>query len=306
MRQAAALSDEQRQLQQRTEDQRSRSGELGDGHTEQALSQATQSQQFAADLAAKGQTTEAAKQARAAAEQLAEAAQDSARRAKELEREVAEQQLMQLSAALSQLVSQQQPIAAQLEAVAQVQLDVLEDEAQKTAEQDLRHLASRQEAVRQMVRDVRQRADKLPAFDWTLEQAELDMARAVAATQRFRIAPDAIDSATRALRKLEQAVNAMKRPDQVPQNQVNDDQSQPNSNEDEKPPGRPVPPLASLKLLRGLQSDVNAETKQLSEASSIIQERSQRLLQLSEQQQALGLQLEQILRELKASMDSHQ
>ena len=220
---------------------------------------------------------------------------------------MAEQQLMQLGAALSQLVGQQQPIAVELEEAAQVQLDVLDDAAKLTAEQDLRNLASRQEAVRQMVRDVRQRADKLPAFDWTLEQAELDMARAVAATQRFRIAPDAIDSATRALRKLEQAVNAMKRPDQLPQNEKNDDPSQPNTNEDEKPKGRPVPPIASLKLLRGLQADVNAETKLLSEANSIItQERPQRLLQLAEQQQALGLQLEQILRELKASMDSNQ
>ena len=35
-------------------------------------------------------------------------------------------------------------------------------------------------------------------------------------------------------------------------------------------------------------------------------ERAQRLQQLSDQQQALGLQLEQILRELKASMDSNQ
>ena len=307
VRQAAALSDEQRQLQQRTEEQRSRSGERGDSQTEQSLSHATQSQHFAADSAAKGRTSEAARQARAAAEQLAEAAKDSAQRAKELEREVAEQQLMQLDAALSQLVSQQQPIAVELEEAAQVQLDVLDDEAKIRAEQDLRHLASRQEAVRQMVRDVRQRADKLPAFDWTLEQAEVDMARAVAATQRFRIAPDAIDSATRALRKLEQAVNAMKRPDQLLQNDENDNQSQPNTNEDEKPKGRPIPPIASLKLLRGLQADVNAETKLLSEANSIIiQERPQRLLQLAEQQQALGLQLEQILRELKASMDSNQ
>ncbi len=306
-RKAAELGNAQRKLQQQTEDQKNRSGQLGDGQTEQALNQATQSQQSAADSAESGQISTAAKQARDAAKQLADAAKDSSQRAKELEREVAEQQLMQLGAALSQLVSQQQPIVDKMSVASQVQLDVLEDEEKKAAEQDLRQLASRQEAVRQMVRDVRERADKLPAFDWTLEQAELDMARAVAAAQRFRIAPDATDSASRALRKLEQAASAIKRPDEKPQTPENPDQSNQNAENEEKAKGRPVPPIASLKLLRGLQTDVNTETKQLSEAGSImIAERAQRLQQLSDQQQALGLQLEQILRELKASMDSNQ
>ena len=305
--QAAALSNEQRRLQQQTDDQKSRAGQLGDSQTEQNLKQASLSQQSAADSAERGQTANAAKQAFDAAKQLADAAKNSTQRANELEREVAEQQLMQLGAAISQLVSQQQPIVEKLDEAAQVHLDVLDDESKKAIEQDLRQLASRQEAVRQMVRDVRERADKLPAFDWTLEQAELDMARAVAAAQRFRIAPDATDSATRALRKLEQAASAMKRPEHPPQEPGDADKSQPDSNDEEKSKGRPVPPIASLKLLRGLQSDVNAETKQLSQVNSIMApEHAQRLQQLSDQQQALGLQLEQILRELKASIDTNQ
>ena len=306
-RKAAELASEQRSLQQQTEDQKSRADQLGDSQTEQALNQATQSQQSAADSVERGQASQAAKQARDAAKQLADAAKDSEKRAKELEREVAEQQLMQLGAALSQLVSQQQPVVEKLDEAGRTQLDALGEEDRKVAEQELRQLASRQEAVRQMVRDVRERADKLPAFDWTLEQAELDMAKAVAAAQRFRIAPDATESATRALRKLEQAATAMKRPDQKPEAKENANQSEEDAAEEDKPKGRPVPPIASLKLLRGLQSDVNSETKQLSESGSIMApERAQRLQQLSDQQQALGLQLEQILRELKASMDSNQ
>jgi hypothetical protein len=306
-RKAAELGNEQRRLQQQTEDQKSRAGQLGDSQTEQALNQATQAQQSAADSAENGQTSTAAKQARDAAKQLADAAKDSEKRAKELEREVAEQQLMQLGAALSQLVSQQQPIVEKMDDASRVQLDVLGEDEKKAAEQEIRQLASRQEAVRQMVRDVRERADKLPAFDWTLEQAELDMARAVAAAQRFRVAPDATDSANRALRKLEQAAAAMKRPEQKPKTPEDADRPEQNADEEEKSKGRPVPPIASLKLLRGLQADVNAETKQLGDSSSIMaQERAQRLQQLSDQQQALGLQLEQILRELKASMDSNQ
>ena len=307
--QAASLGAEQKRLQQATEEQQARSSQSGDRQTEQSLEAASQSQDAAAQSAERGQTASAASQAAKAAKELAEAAKDSAERAKNLEREVAAQQLMQLGPALSQLVAQQSPIVAKLDESSQVQLDVLEEEDRKLAEKEIRQLASRQEAVRQMVRDVRERADKLPAFDWTLEQAELDMARAVAAAQRFRLAPDATDSATRALRKLEQAATAMKQPDQQPpkddqpENQA-DNQSQ---NDENQSKSRPVPPIASLKLLRGLQSDVNEETKQLSEASAIMaSERTQRLEQLAQQQQALGLQLEQILRELAASTDSNQ
>lgn len=307
VRKATELSNEQRKLQQQTEDQKSRSSQLGDGQTEQALNQASQSQKSAAESAESGQTSAAAKQARDAAKQLADAAKASAQRARELEREMAEQQLMQLGAALSQLVNQQQPIVEKMSEASQVKMDSLAEEDKKSAEQDVRQLASRQEAVRQMLRDVRERADKLPAFDWTLEQAELDMARAVAAAQRFRIAPDATDSATRALRKLEQAAAAMKQPEQSPQSTQNSENDAQDNKEVDKSKGRPVPPIASLKLLRGLQEDVNAETKQLNEAGSIMEaERAHRLQQLSDQQQALGLQLEQILRELKASMDSNQ
>ncbi len=303
--QVAGLSAEQKRLQQQTEEQQARSNQTGDSQTEQSLEAASQAQEAASEAAQSGQTSDAARQASTAAKELANAANESTERAKELEREVASQQLMQLSAALSQLVAQQSPIVAKLNESSQVQLDVLDEEDRHAAEKQIRQLASRQEAVRQIVRDVRERADKLPAFDWTLEQAELDMARAVAAAQRFRITPDATDSATRALRKLEQAAAALMRPEQArPEENQQDNQSQANQDESKK---RPVPPLASLKLLRGLQADVNEETKQLSEASSIIGAvRTQRLEQLSQQQQALGLQLEQILRELAASMDSNQ
>ncbi len=303
--QTSQLSAEQRRLQQQTEDQQNRSAQLGDNQTEQTLDGASQSQDAAAQSADRGQVAEAAKRASEAAKQLAEAAKNSAERAQELEREVASKQLMQLAAALSQLVKQQSPIVERLDASSQVQLDVLEEDDRKAAEQEIRQLASRQEAVRQMVRDVRERADKLPAFDWTLEQAELDMARAVAAAQRFRVAPEATESATRALRKLEQAASAMKRSEQQPQSAENQQDSQESAEGDSK--SKPVPPLASLKLLRGLQSDVNEETKQLSDAGAIMSsDRTQRLEQLSQQQRALGLQLEQILRELAASTDSNQ
>ncbi len=294
----AALSAEQKEIQSQTESQQAMSNQSGDNATAESLAEAAKSQESAAQSAAEGKTGEASQAAQNAAKQLAEAARDSAERAKQLEREVAQQQLMQLGAALTQLIEQQAPVVEKLESSAQVQLDVLEPEARETAEKELRLLASRQESVRQMLRDVRERADKLPAFDWTLEQAELDMARAVAAAQRFRIAPDATDAAGRALRKLEQAAEAMKGRNPTQQSKPEENGGE-QANNDEKQKSKPVPPLASLKLLRGLQSDVNEETKQLNQATDIMEsQRKQRLEQLSQQQQALGLQLDQILREL--------
>ena len=139
---------------------------------------------------------------------------------------------MQLAATLSQLVTQQQSVVAKFYEAAVVQLSDLDPEPRATKEQEFRQLASRQEAVRQMVRDARERAQKLPAFDWALEQAEVDMIRAVAAAQRFRISPHATTSADQALRKLEHAMQAMKRNSMAPGEEQ--PAEQPEANQDDR------------------------------------------------------------------------
>jgi hypothetical protein len=307
-RRASELSKQQRQIQQATEEQQSRAAQTGDSRTEKSLSDATQSQSSAAQSVESGRLNQAADQARQAAEKLKSAVKESQQRTKQLQREVAQQQMMQLEAALSQLVAQQQPIVEKLTESSQVQIAQLPAEERQVVEQSVRQLSSRQEAVRQMVRDVRERADKLPAFDWTLEQAEIDMARAVAATERFRLTPDAVSAAQRALKKLEQAALAIQKRENPDNGRESDDQKPTEDKEEKKDTAQPIPPLASLKLLRSLQADINEETKLLSTTEGTISEseRARKIEQLSLEQQALGLQLEQILRELAASMDTNQ
>ncbi len=304
---AATLARQQAQLQQATASQQTRAEQVGDQRTGEKLSVAGEKQSIATAAARQQQLQSAASNARGAADDLAQVAKESEKRAEQLQREIAEQQAMQLAVGLSQLVTQQQSVVAKFHEFPLVQLSELDPELRLTKEHEIRQLASRQEAVRQMVRDVRERAQKLPAFEWTLEQAEVDMARAVAAAQRFRISPDAMTSADRALKKLEQAVQALKKNPAAPGEESTAEQPDKNQ-EDQANADRPAPPLASLKLLRALQTDINQETRQINENSSIMEvsERAQRVEQLSQQQQALGVQIDKLLRELEAATDSNQ
>ncbi len=304
---AAGLAGEQAQLQQATSSQQARAEQAGDQRTGEQLARASESQSSASRAAEQRLLPAAANSARQAAEELTKAAQDSRERAEQIQREVTEQQTVQLATELAQLVTQQREVVAKLYESALVRLGELEREQRPTKEQELRQLASRQEAVRQMTRDVRQRTMRLPTFDWVLEQAESDMSRAVAAAQRFRISPDATTSADRALRKLEQAEQAMQNSPTAGKEENAADSAQQNQGEQGNPV-RPAPPIASLKLMRALQGDINQETLQLNVDPTTLDanERVQRIEELSQQQQALGLQMEKLLRELEAATDNNQ
>lgn len=305
-RTASALADQQQQLRQAVQRQKSQLQQAGDGSALQSLDQASQAQELAAQAAQQSQMASAAKQAQRAAAELNQAVEQSQQRAERLQRQVAQQQLLQLGTALKQLVDQQTPVVDALFDVSQVPIEQLDAEDRQRYETEAKALAGQQERIRQAVRDVRQRADKLPAFDWTLQQTEADMARAVAAAERLRLSPEAVDASRAALRKLTQAAEAMKRTESPNSDKPSPDTA--NAEQQSQNDGKPVPPLASLKLLRGLQADINAETQQLAAAPATITEaeRIQRAEKLAADQQALGLQLQQILLELSASMDTNQ
>ena len=236
--------------------------------------------------------TQAADAAQRAAASLEDAASELEQRANALEGQAQQQQLYQLGSRLVQLTQEQQQVVSQLTGLAEVNNTASGFEAQS------RHLASQQEAVRQRLTETRRQADKLPTFEWALEQVELDMARATAAAQRYRIDPDAILAASDALTKLELALDATVSKNDGSDDPSNNDPSnsdpQQTSNEEQ---GRALPPLASLKLLRGLQNQINEQT-QLTDAESDQARRNKRLAELSLQQQKLGEQLGELLREL--------
>jgi hypothetical protein len=244
---------------------------------------------------------QAAQAARRAAEQLAQSAEQLQQRAEQLEQQVAQRQISELAQALQHLATQQRPVALQMGQLPEPTLAEEPEERQAA----IRNIAQQQESVRQNLREVRTKTAQLPTFDWTLQQAETSMSRAVAAAQRYRLRPDAQLAADDALRFLELALEAM----QQAESPLDNSQSQPAEQEadgqTDNPASapRPVPVIASLKLLRSLQQEINERTA-ATESSSDSSRRNQRLNELSTMQQALGEQVEQLLREFAAANDT--
>jgi hypothetical protein len=162
----------------------------------------------------------------------------------------------------------------------------------------MRNVAAAQEVVRDQLAAVRGETSQLPAFDWAFEQIALDMARCVVAAQRFRISPDAAEAARAALRKLrivQQAIDSSAAADTADSSATAEPGASQNAVGDND---RLVPALASLKLLRGLQADINDHTKSLEAMSASNPRHRQLLEELSVQQKGLGKRVEQLMLEI--------
>ncbi len=265
------------------------------------LNRASAAQQQAQQAGEQSEFQQAEQASREAAEQLSQTSAQLEQRAAALERQAAEQQMLELAGALEGLTQQQQPIALQFSQWADAEADN-SDEARQQQQTEMRQAASRQEAVRQALRELRAQTSTLPVFDWTLQQSEAAMGRAVAAAQRYRIKPDARDAAERALRLLRLTADAMapeSAADGPPGNSdsAGDTPDRPDSadpSQAQDPAERPAPMLASLKLLRNLQRELNQQT-QSAEGNADAVERTGQLGELARLQQELAAQVEQLL-----------
>jgi hypothetical protein len=304
LRKAAAdpdnqLAERQNGLAEATDRQAQLARQQGDGASGEQLETIAESQAAAGQAAAESKMQAAATEAERAANDLERLAEQLQQRADELSRQSQRQQMYQLQDSLQNLVNQQRPLVDNIDQLAmQFSEDIPRDDS---LQQQSRHFAAEQEAVRQQLEELRLRVGDLAAFGWVLEQTDEDMAKAVAAAERFRVAPDAQVSASDALRKLQLTLEAAQSAANSQLNasgqqsttqdagdqQAGDDQSQQSI----------FPPLASLKLLRGLQRELNAQTQQL-EAEQDLSRRNRRLRWLADQQQAIGTQLEALLREM--------
>jgi hypothetical protein len=302
----AALHNEQllakqNQLTERTQSQADSAVTAGDASLANELQSALSDQQLAEQAGQQKSFEQAAQAARRAAEQLEQSAEQLQQRAEQLEQQVAERQMSELSEALQHLATLQLPVTEQ---IGQLPEPTLAEE-REMRQAAIRNIAQQQEAVRQNLREVRTKTSQLPTFDWTLQQAETSMSRAVAAAQRYRLRPDAQLAADDALRLLELALDAMQQvssaADNPPSQPTEQDADGPSDNP--ATPPRPVPVIASLKLLRSLQQEINERTA-ATEQSNDASRRSQRLNELSSMQQALGEQIEQLLREFAAANDT--
>jgi hypothetical protein len=299
------VNQQQDQLRQQAAQQADRAAQAGNNQTSEAMRSAVQSQSNALQAATEGNRELAAEDAQQAADQLRRAADDLETRLAALEQEAARQQMFQLSAAVNQLIEMQSLATERLVLVAQAAQAELQENNQAW-QADARSAAAEQESVRQALQDVRGETTRLPTFDWTLEQAESAMSRSVAAAQRYRLEPDALEAAGDALRLLELAAEAMQ---QNPNTESSEDEGVKSKNasdtEGENESKHLVPALASLKLLRGLQYEINQRTLRATNEPNQVR-KTQRLAELAEQQQLLGRQLEQLLKELESSQEQSQ
>lgn len=293
------LLADQANAEQRTRAAASQAEQAGDGGLSAEIGRASMAQEQAQSAGEQSDFQQATRASQQAAQQLELTSRQLEQRAADLEHQVAEQQMFQLAIAIEQLSAQQKPIVERFNQWANIAIDELPEEARQSHQAEMRQAASRQESARQNLRNVRAETKALPTFNWTLEQAELSMGRAVAAAKRYRIVPDAKQAAERALRLLQLAADAMR------ENRPADtsDTSQPNTGENsdgEKPqadvPQRPAPFVASLKLLRSLQQELNERTLS-AEAVDESMRRTGQLSELANMQQSLAEQIDQLLRE---------
>lgn len=314
---AAELGEEQALLSEQTEQQSDQAEANGQQSAAEALQNTVAEQMAAEEAASQQQMQTAADAAERAADQLNDLAEDFQQRADELERQSKQQELYRLEVALSGLLAQQTPLVERLNKLAELQSAGNEVTAQEPTQNQTeanqteanqagaRQAAVDQEAVRLALLEVRQQTQQLATFDWTLQQTGLDMARAVAAAQRYRIAPEAVNAANDALKKLQLANEAISTQQPAP-DEAEPTEEQSNADESEAQEGKQqlLPPVASLKLLRGLQNEINQQT-QLLDVEPDANRKQRRLRELSDQQQALGKQLEALLESLATDPDGN-
>ncbi|MFK7736375.1 MAG: hypothetical protein AB8B50_10120 [Pirellulaceae bacterium] len=270
-----------------------------DAETESLLDQALQNQLDAAAALANEDQPGATDSAARAARDFQSAAEEAEQRANELmeqlQQETRGQAAYRLEEELRQMVGAQNAIMDGIEEL--VERAVLGASERELAE----GLASRQGTVRQRIDYVidgsEMLEEELPGFTWVLQTIAAEMARSEAALQRFRIEPEAQSAASAALTKLKLAATALRENNE---RQGERAAAEPGEGPDDRPSEaseseRKVPPLASLKLLRGLQVDLNERTAKAGGGDRDAAWKLRQLEALSVQQKELALQLESIL-----------
>ena len=271
-----------------------------DASTQEMLEQALGSQRDASEALGDSDQSRAADSAERAAQELQSAAEEVQKRAREmseqLQQETKEQAAYRLEKELRQMVGAQQDVVDGIDELAG-QSVLRQPGTAEVAE----GLASRQGIIRQRIEYVMDESamldeGELPGFTWVLKTISSEMARAEAALQRMRIVPEAQSAATAALTKLKLAATALRENSEQQAEQAASELGEsPENSSEESESGRKVPPLASLKLLRGLQLDLNERTARIGRGSGDAAWRSRQLGALAVQQKEMALQLESIL-----------
>lgn len=292
---AQALADDQAKLAQATANL---DEQISDEQIGETLRQAQELQQQAAEAVAKQSMAQASEFAEQAAKKLEEVARRLAQKAQQANQQVMLQQMFELASAIEKVVLEQQALMPSYQRLAQLQQS--SELAAELAVQS-RTLVQQQTAVRDTLRKLLSTSEQLKVFHWVLQQAESDLTRAVAATERNRFKPTAIDAAKAGLHKLKLAGESLSgspsNADKDLPEMDNRDNQQINNQQSNN--GMSMPPLASLKLIRSLQLELKEQTSLLEDDAN----RSSRSLELIRQQQELGELLEQLVVEAQSQQE---
>ena len=164
-------------------------------------------------------------------------------------------------------------------------------------------LIKRQTVVRDQLRQLLPSAASLSVFQWVLQQADNELSRAIAASERNRMNPDAVNAATLGLRKMEIAINTVSENSAAKSKESDtDNQSDTNNDQDKSQQEESLPPIVSLKLIRALQLELKQQTEQLE--SSAGDDQGIRVAELMSQQRELADLLEKFISDLQAQQQT--
>lgn len=296
-------------LQQQIQDQQSLAqqtaglaGEFeGDDQASATLEAVVQNQQEAIQRANENRSPsgaqQAAQQATLAAKKLEQLSKQIQKQVEAANQQVLQQQVFELASMIGDLTKRQRELAPQYAQLAKQQaISPLPADFGQLS----RALQLKQTNIRDDLRQSLPAASQLQAFEWVLQQAEIDLTRALAAVQRNRLDPDAINASDAGLRKLSMVTEALsgKQAEQSPQDSDQENATDEQQKDDDQ---TTLPPLLSLKLIRALQLELKQQTASLDGSNET--ERRSRLVDLTRQQQELGELLEQLIEQLQAQQE---
>lgn len=298
----------QQQLRDRTERlQQKIESMLGATATEQ-LQSAEEEQKQAEESLTNDQLAEAEQAAQQAADALRNATEQLSETTMELQQEAIADRLQALRPLVERLYREENDITSKAGEQWKQFADKnhLEDnseipEAEKTQlDTASRQFAAQQLALRQLLARSIPELAKLPAFQLAADAILADMDQAIAGFERSQFEETALPAAESAQRQLAHLQEALAQA--TPSESPNESEADPDetANEDQQREGDFGAPLASLKLLRGLQRDILTETEKLHnirEQNPLNASQQKRLNQLADLQQKLAEQVESLVRE---------
>lgn len=204
-------------------------------------------------------------------------------------------QLDQLKQRLDQLVLMQQELMSQYKALG-------ERLKQPIDPQDYSKLSApllqQQGAVKQELQNLNDSIDSQSTIEWLGQQILQDLTRAMAATQRQRVSPDAIDAADDALRKLSLAADSLAEfmlASLEAAEELKSRQSTDQASDIDQPEHQwTSPQVVSLILLRNFQLTLQEQTANLSEITDVVRRRT-RQTELTRLQRELAVRLDELI-----------